>query len=120
MATERNVSLNNPLKERDITTTSTVNKDIKSDVVVRSKGVKEGAETIRGRVKPAEAIVRCEMCGRVQKIVFPVGKPPEWHKCTGCNQIQPADGYHVVAYGLGLPRVLTEAEIKARRAELGE
>lgn len=75
-------------------------------------------EEKKQRVKVAEAIVKCQMCGREQKVVFAVGKPREWHKCIWCGQIQPMDGYRVIAYGLGLPRPLAPHEVQDRAADL--
>jgi len=72
----------------------------------------------KGKVKTAEAIVKCQMCGREQKIVFAFGRPPEWHKCIWCGQLQPTDGYRVIAYGLGLPRPLAPFEVQNRAEDL--
>jgi len=84
--------------------------------------VEKGVTLPRGkrRVQPAEAILKCQMCGRQQKLTFAFGKPPEWHKCIWCGELQPMDGYRVIAYGLGLPRVLAPHEVKAREMELAE
>ena len=81
----------------------------------RGKGSSKGEG--KGRTKPAEAILKCQMCGRMQKVVFAYGKPPEWHRCIWCNELQPTDGYRVIAYGLDLPRVLTPHELKMRQQE---
>ena len=118
MSEKRSTPLNNPPQEKRSTTT-TNNKKIStledSSSKGRDRGVSKGGEE---RVKPAEAIVRCEMCSRKQKIVFAVGRLPQYHKCIGCGEIQPTDGYHVVAYGLGLPHVLSDNEIKSKIALL--
>ena len=118
MTEKRIFPLNYPLQEKPLPSSTPGIKNISKPVVDvdgRDRGVSKGGKE---RVKPAEAIFRCEMCGRKQKVVFSVGRPPEWHRCIKCNELQPMDGYHVVMYGRGLPRVLTDNEIKARTAEL--
>lgn len=70
------------------------------------------------RVRIAEAILKCQGCGREQKLVFGFRKTPEWHKCIWCGELQPMDGYRVIAYGLGLPRPLAPHEVQARAADL--
>ena len=118
MSEKRSFPPKPPLQEKLSTTSMSSNKINKPDVVDdmgKGVGVVKGG---RERVKPAEAIVRCEMCRRLQKIVFRVGTPPEWHKCIKCGELQPMDGYHVLAYGLGLPRVLSDDEIAARKLSM--
>lgn len=110
--------LNNPPTEKsadaDADVTIKINKP-SGNVSDRSeKGVSKGG---RERVKPAEALLKCQMCGHLQKLVFRAGKPPEWHRCIWCNELQPTDGYKVVAYGLGLPRVLSPQEVETRRVQ---
>lgn len=118
MSTKRSFPLNNPHQEKAISASGNKfnNPEDRRDTG-RGKGVSKGG---RERVKPAEAIVKCQMCGREQKIVFLVGEPPEYHKCIWCGQIQPMDGYHVVAYGLVLPWVLAPHELEQRKRELAE
>ncbi len=109
---EREVSpLNNPLSEKAVDEAIPYNDNDDKRVKRDSKGGK-------GRVQPAEAIVKCQMCGHYQKIVFGYGKAPEWHRCIWCGELQPADGYRVTMYGLGLPRVLAPHEVAARATEL--
>lgn len=117
MPEKRVLPLNNPLSEKTNNTNAgkTHNKPVVVDIKGREKGVSKGG---RERVRPAEALIKCQMCGRVQKVVFPVGKPPEYHKCIWCNQVQPTDGYRVIMYGLDLPRVLTPHELAARQREI--
>ena len=109
-AAKRVSPLNNPVSEKANSAYKSQNEREKGD----SKGGK-------GRVQPAEAIVRCQMCGRLQKIVFALVSPPERHKCIWCNQLQPMDGYHVLMYGLRLPRVLAphEVEVENKAIALG-
>lgn len=111
--------LNNPLPEKSVPDDAGISfKLITSDGDGKKKeiGVSKGG---RGKGKVAEAIVRCQMCGRQQKIVWNPKFVPEWHRCIWCHELQPMDGYHVVVYGLGLPRVLAPHELKARNSELG-
>ena len=73
-----------------------------------SKGGKEGGHIV-------EALVRCEMCGEVNKIVFGYGKLSQTHKCIGCTEIQPIDGYRVIMFGSHVPTVLSTREVEARQ-----
>ena len=107
--------LNNPPSQRDDLITipnkdNQVNSSYGSNG--RGRGVSKGGKE---RVKPAEAILKCSMCGRMNKVVFPVGRPPQYHKCIWCNQVQPADGFRVIMYGLGLPQVLAPHELELRK-----
>ena len=116
MPEKRVFPLNNPLSDK-ANNSNTNKKFNKPGGVIdrgREKGVSKGGKE---RVRPAEALLKCLMCGRVQKVVFPVGKPPEYHKCTWCNQVQPTDGYKVIAYGLDLPQPLVPHELEARQRE---
>ena len=113
MSTKRVSPLDNPPSEKPENNNYPV-VDIRSG---RGMGVSKGG---KGRVRPAEALLKCLMCGHSQKVVFAVGKPPEWHKCIWCNQVQPADGYRVTAYGRGLPQPLAPHEVEARKRERGQ
>lgn len=112
---KRGSPLINPLREKTSSPSPKVNKfkhhDDGDDKGER-RGVSKGG---RERVKPAEAILKCLHCGRCLKIVFAVGRPPEWVRCTWCGELQPADGYHLVAYGRCLPRVLAPHEVKQQQ-----
>lgn len=107
MSEKRSFPLNNPLQEKNNNSNPGVVK-----VREREKGGSKGGKE---RARPAEALLKCLMCGRIQKAVFPVGRPPEYHKCIWCNQVQPADGYRVIAYGLGLPQPLAPHELKVQQ-----
>lgn len=114
MPEKRILPLNNPPQEKSADYASGNQKKISTNGISRreiEKGVSKGG---KGRVQHAETIIKCQMCGREQKVVFAFGKPPEWHKCIWCGQLQPMDGYRVIAYGLELPRVLAPHEVKAR------
>lgn len=82
------------------------------DVDRRARGVSKGG---RERVRPVEALLKCLMCGRLQKVVFGYGKPPEWHRCIWCKELQPLDGYRVAGYGLNLPQPEAPHEVEARK-----
>ncbi len=107
--------LKNPPSEKNTNTISLGTKpgintgisSVKGDVGGSPRGVK--------RVIPVEAIVRCQMCGQWQKIVFAYGRPPQWHKCIKCNEVQPMDGYRVTMYGSLLPTVLSPTEVANRK-----
>lgn len=118
MSEKRRFPLNNPLQEKSSSPSPRVNKtntrDDDDDGGER-RGVSKGG---RERVRAVEAIVQCQMCGRYQKVVFAVGRTPEWHRCIGCHELQPTDGYIVVMYGNYLPRLLTQYQIEVRKAEL--
>lgn len=102
MSEKRSSPLNNPLQEKVAVAANL--KENKGDSV--SKGSERGVSKGGGeRVKPAEAILLCQCCRQLQKLVFRVGSPPEWHRCIGCGELQPTDGYKVIAYGLMLPLV---------------
>jgi len=110
--------LNNPPQEKStvIITGGKTPKYPSGDVGGRrDKGVWQGGKE---RIKPAEAIVKCPHCGREIKVVFAAGRPPEWVRCTWCGELQPADGYRVIAYGSGLPRPLAPHEVQDRAAYL--
>lgn len=114
MTTKRVFPLNNPPSEKAAAIAlSSRTKQPDSGDRGEDRGVQRGKE----RVHPVEAIVRCEMCGRWQKIVFAYTKPPQWHRCIGCGELQPMDGYGLTMYGIGLPRVLTDNEITAKKRE---
>ena len=118
MPEKRGSPLNNPLPRKAITNTTSSIKTLTTGGVDgdgRKRGVWQGGEE---RVKAAEAILKCPHCGRECKIVFACGRPPNWVKCTWCGELQPADGYRVIAYGLGLPRPLAPHEVQDRAAYL--
>lgn len=116
---EKSVSpLNNPPSQKSVVADAPGKSYLKPDSDSsdgRGKGVSKGGKE---RVKHAEAILKCQMCGREQKLTFAASRPPEWHRCTWCGELQPVDGYRVTAYGLELPRVLAPHEVKAREAYL--
>lgn len=118
MPTKRVPPLTNPPSEKVVAVADKSNK-IKSindsDSNGRGKGVSKGG---RERVSPVEALVKCLMCGRVQKLVFRHGKAPEWHRCIWCRELYPVDGYKVIAYGLDLPQPLAPHEVDARQREI--
>lgn len=64
-----------------------------------------------------EALLKCQMCGRVQKLVFALGKAPLYHRCAWCRELAPTDGYRVVGYGNPLPLPLYPHELEARKRE---
>lgn len=45
------------------------------------------------------ALVKCLQCGRVQTIVCSYQSPPPYHKCIGCGELTPTNGYRVMVYG---------------------
>ena len=117
MAEKRSSPLNNPPPEKLSSSSSKFSKSSydDDDDKGRGRGVSKGG---KGRVKPAEALLKCLMCGRVQKVVFAYGRPPEWHRCIWCGEMQPTDGYRQVGYGLNIPQPLAPHKLKARQLEL--
>jgi len=117
MPEKRDLPLNNPLSEKAVAVAPDTKLKTTGDNggIGREKGVSKGG---RERVRPAEAILKCQMCGHHQKMVFTFGKPPNYHRCIWCGELQPTDGYRVTMYGLDLPRVLAPHEVEARRREL--
>lgn len=114
MSTKESSPLKNPPSEKSAVINTGNKTKTRAGVDGRDMsrgGFKGGGEK---RVQPAEAILKCPHCGRELKVVFAVGRPPEWVRCTWCGELQPADGYRVIAYGLGLPRVLAPHEVQAR------
>lgn len=114
---ERSFPLNNPLQERAVAD-ARGNKIITTRNSVSSgkdRGVSKGGKE---RAKPIEAILKCQSCSRLQKLVFTFGNPPNYHRCIWCGELQPTDGYRVISYGLGLPTPLAPHEVRARRREV--
>ena len=109
MPEKRSFPLNNPLQEKTNITT-----DVDDVNGGRDRGVSKGGKE---RVKPCEATLKCPHCGRELKVVFAFGRPPEWVRCVWCGELQPADGYRVIAYGLGLPQPLAPHELKAQQRQ---
>lgn len=116
MPEKRTLPLNNPLLEKAVAVAPVVEAKSSDSYssIGREKGVSKGG---RERVRPAEAILKCLMCGREQKMVFTFGKPPNYHRCIWCGELQPTDGYRVIGYGLGLPQPLAPHELKIRQQE---
>lgn len=118
---EKSVSpLNNPSSEKSATpnirkTSSTTFNDIED-----GRGERKIVKKPLGGVKMAEALLKCPRCGRIHKLIFRFGMPPNWERCTWCNELQPTDGYKVLAYGLGLPQPKTRCEIEATPYYLAE
>ena len=116
MTTKRVPPLNNPPSERAVAVAPV--KTLKRDDDDKGMGggrAREGGGRGRGRV--VEALLKCQMCGRIGKVVFAMGKAPAWHRCPFCRELQPTDGYRVVGYGLGLPTPLYPHELEARKRE---
>ncbi len=109
--------LNNPLSEKRPVITNTNKNIIKLGVDGGEGGERKIVKKPSGGVKLAEALLKCPRCGRTHKIVFRLGSPPNWERCTWCGELQPADGYRVVGYGLGLPQPLSSQEVQARAIE---
>jgi hypothetical protein len=114
MPEKRSAPLKNPPQEKSVAVAIAPVIKTKAPMSTATGSEKRGSQGGRERVHPAEAIIKCQMCGREQKVVFAVGRTPEWHKCIWCGELQPMNGYRVIAYGLGLPRVLAPHEVKAR------
>ena len=116
MSTNRVPPLKTPLQTKAVAVAPKLNsKDNDSN---RGKGgVKGVLQGGQGRVRVAEALVKCQMCGGLQKVVWGLGKLPLYHRCPWCRELQPTDGYRVVAYGLGLPTPLYRHELEARKRQ---
>ncbi|OGN97543.1 MAG: hypothetical protein A2Y89_06670 [Chloroflexi bacterium RBG_13_51_18] len=82
------------------------------------RGVTGKSKKPPGGVTMVEALLKCPRCGRIHKLVFRFGTPPNFERCTWCGELQPTDGYHVVAYGTNLPQPLAPHEVKLRQFEL--
>lgn len=79
--------------------------------VINEGRVREGGKK---RVIAVEALIKCQMCGWNQKLVFALDTLPQWHRCVSCGELQPVDGYIMWAFGKGLPIPLTPREIVMR------
>ena len=55
------------------------------------QGGKEGLIVIYMRL-------RCRQCNEEQCITFAWWKPPKWHRCVGCKELQPTQGYAMIAH----------------------
>jgi len=116
MAEKRSFPPNNPLSREDAATVAS-SKTKEYGVNVNKGGGLGDHKRERGRAKPVEALLKCLMCGRLQKLVFTYGKPPGYHRCIWCGELQPADGYRVIAYGSDLPQPMAPQEMELRRRE---
>jgi len=112
--------LNNPSPRTAVTVVKTFNTSDDDVSGIKRMGVKEVAKKPSGGVKLAEALLKCPRCGRIHKLIFRSGTPPNWERCTWCDELQPTDGFRVIAYGLGLPQPQAKHEIAARADFLAE
>lgn len=120
MLTKRDVSPRRPpFREKLPTSTSLSHYSWDVDGVDTSerKGVVKGE---RERVRVAETIVKCPHCGRTCNVAFVLGKPPQFVRCVWCGELQPADSYRVIMYGLGLPPMRKPHEMNAVLPSPGE
>lgn len=116
MPEKRVFPLNNPPSDKAVAVAAGTKYKTTGNYSNEGRG-KEVVKKPGGRATPAEAILKCQMCGRAQKMVFTFGNPPNYHRCIWCGELQPTDGYQVTAYGLGLPQPLAPHELKARQRE---
>jgi len=119
MTQKRSSPLNNPSQEKSPVVAVPGIKNYKpgtTGTTGSGKGVRQGGKP---RVMPVEVLLRCQMCGHVQKLVFGYPRVPEWHRCVWCNELQPVAGYKVVGYGLGIPQPLAPFQV-ARRVQEAE
>lgn len=107
--------LKNPPSEKSATVTAFGKSRSLEPISDSNKDDERGLPRGEKRVRWAEALVSCEMCGWLQKIVFTIGKLPNYHRCINCGELQPTDAYRVFMYGLGLPRPLSPREVKERK-----
>ncbi len=85
------------------------------------KGMGVSSRGGRGRVNKLFVALRCMSCGEVQNLIYGgQGKgnelfypsleelfseerrsirPPEWHRCVGCSELQPTIGYRLIDWG---------------------
>jgi len=113
MLEKRVFPLNNPLSPKRVTTGD----EIYSSVVKGDGGVRQGGEgetkmtteemvqeyqemcqRNEGVVLPVYMLLRCRQCNKEQLITFAQWKPSKWHRCVGCRELQPTQGFAVIAY----------------------
>ena len=58
----------------------------------------EMCQRVKGEVLPVYMLLRCRQCGQEQQITFAYWKPSKWHRCIGCKELQPTQGFAVIAH----------------------
>lgn len=91
MSEKRVLPLNNPISQKSATKAA----DISTVAAKRVEGVRQGGE---GELKVIYMLLRCRGCLKEQQIVFAYWKPPKWHRCIGCGDLQPTQGYAMIAH----------------------
>mgnify|MGYP001570170514 CR=1 FL=1 len=90
---EKRVSpLNNPLPQKSAARVANIQTTIATRGV---DGVRQGEE---GGLIVIYILLRCRQCNKEQQIVFQYWKPPKWHRCVGCGDLQPTQGFAVIAH----------------------
>lgn len=88
---ERVLPLNNPVSQRKVDHQD----EISPVVVKRDEGVPQGGE---GKMIVIYMLLRCRQCGKEQQITFRYWTPPKWHRCVGCKELQPTQGFALIAH----------------------
>ncbi len=113
MLEKRVFPLNNPLSQKSVHHQD----KIIPVVVKKDEGVRQGGEgkakmtteemvqeyqkicqRNEGVVLPVYMLLRCRQCGKEQQITFACWKPSKWHRCVGCRELQPTQGFAVIAH----------------------
>lgn len=60
-------------------------------------------ERVKGVVKGTSGntvftLVRCCQCGKEQQVIFSYDHPSKYHRCVGCGESQPMEGFRLIAH----------------------
>ena len=113
MSEKRVLPLNNPLSQKSVANAANISTAVAEGVGGVSKGGEGEAKMTteemvqeyqkmcqrnEGVVLPVYMLLRCRQCGKEQQLVFRHWKPPKWHRCVGCGDLQPTQGFAVIAH----------------------
>lgn len=91
MPEKRVLPLNNPVSQKRAAKAANLTTATAKGV----EGVRQGGE---GEIKVIYMLLRCRQCGKEQQIIFRYWKPPKWHRCVGCGDLQPTQGFAMIAH----------------------
>ncbi len=91
MSEKRVHPLNNPLSQKSADKAASI-------AIIMAKGVEGVRQGGEGGIRVIYMLLRCRQCGKEQQIVFQYGKVPKWHRCVGCGDLQPTQGFAMIAH----------------------